>query len=236
MLAFAAAEVGWSQAAASGQVLDRVVAVVNNQAILSSEVDEEVRLAVLDPAEGGAGPMTPTRALDHLISRALIQQQMRQEEVEAAMPAQAELDARLMEIRKELPACMRQNCATAEGWKLFLTVHGLTQEVVESSLRNRIKILRFIEGRFRQGIRVTPQEVETYYRDTLLPQYAKGADVPTLEKVAPRIEEILLQQRVNVLFDEWLKNLRGQGEIEVLDPALETPEDQAGAGAGEGDE
>ena len=30
-------------------VLDRVVAVVNNQAILASDVDDEMRLAVLDP-------------------------------------------------------------------------------------------------------------------------------------------------------------------------------------------
>ena len=35
---------------ASPAVLDRVVAVVNNQAILASDVDDEMRLAVLDPA------------------------------------------------------------------------------------------------------------------------------------------------------------------------------------------
>jgi hypothetical protein len=29
---------------------------------------------------------------------------------------------------------------------------------------------------------------------------------------------------VNVLFDNWLKNLREQGDVEVLDPALESPE------------
>jgi len=40
--------------------------------------------------------------------------------------------------------------------------------------------------------------------------------------VSSRIEEILLQQRVNQLFDDWLATLRKQGQIEVLDPSLET--------------
>jgi hypothetical protein len=48
--------------------------------------------------------------------------------------------------------------------------------------------------------------------------------------VAPRIEEILLQKQVNALFDDWLRNLRKQGDIEVLDPELETPESGAGEG------
>ncbi len=58
-----------------------------------------------------------------------------------------------------------------------------------------------------------------------------GEAIPTLDQVAPRIEEILLQQQVNVLFDDWLKNLRKQGDVEVLDPALETTQPQTGAPA-----
>jgi sRNA-binding carbon storage regulator CsrA len=102
-------------------VLDRVVAVVNNQAILASDVDEEIRLAVLDPGQVGLGVLTPQSALEQLVSRALIQQQIRQEDAQALEPTQSEVDARLLEIRKEVPACIHENCATAEGWKVFLT-------------------------------------------------------------------------------------------------------------------
>jgi len=206
-------------------VLDRVVAVVNNQAILASDIDDEIRLSVLDPGRGGLVALTRITALDQLIGRALIQQQIRQEDLESSSPAQTEVDARLAEIRKELPACVRQNCASDEGWKAFLAAHGLTQEHVETYLRYRLEILRFIERRFRQGISIQPQEIQTYYHDTLLPQYAKGEPIPPLEQVSARIEEILLQQRVNALFDDWLGNLRKQGDVEVLDPALEAPAD-----------
>ena len=213
-------------------VLDHVVAVVNDQTILASDVDDEIRLAVLDPGQAGLGVFTPRRALDQLISRALIQQQIRQEDVQAAEPAQTEVDARLAEIRRELPACIHQNCASDAGWKAFLAMHSLKPERVESYLRYRVQILHFIELRFRQGIQISPDEIEKYYRETLLPEYAPGDEIPALDKVSSRIEEILLERQVNVLFDGWLANLRKQGDVEVLDPAFEAPAAQAGPGKG----
>jgi hypothetical protein len=209
---------------AAPAVLDRVVAVVNNQAILASDLDEEIRLSVLDPARGGLSVLTRKMALEQLIARALIQQQIRQEDTQAADPTQAEVDARLAEIRRQLPACIHENCATDAGWKTFLAENGLKPERVESYLRYRVEILRFIEQRFRQDIRIPQKEIETYYRETLLPQYAKGEAVPPLDEVAPRIQEILLQRQVNALFGDWLATLRKEGEVEVLDPALESPE------------
>jgi hypothetical protein len=236
-LAAAGPTQAWAQAPqpAAPIILDRVVAVVNNHAILYSDLDDEIRLSVLDPGRGGLDVLTRKGALEQLIARALIQQQIREQDLRTADPTQAEVDARLAEIRNQLPACLRQNCASDAGWKAFLTAHGLTQERVEAYLRYRVEILRFIEQRFRQGIRISPQEIETYYQTTLFPQYAKGEAIPPLDKVSPRIEEILLQQKVNVLFDDWLTNLRKQGEVEVLDPALEPPEAPAGPQGGSKD-
>jgi hypothetical protein len=217
---------------AKAVVLDRVVALVNNRAILASDVEDEMRLAVLAPSRAGRSTLTAKTALEQLISRALIQQQIRQEDELAAQPSQEEVAARLAETRKDLPACVRFNCTSEQGWKAFLTAHSLTPERVESYMRNRVQILRFIELRFRQGIRIAPEEIETYYRETLTPQYAAGESIPPLDKVAPRIEEILLEQQVSALFDDWLKNLRKQGDIEVLDPALEAHETPGEAGKG----
>jgi len=136
-------------------------------------------------------------------------------------PCAGQIDARLEEIRTDLPLCVRANCASESGWNAFLAQHELSKARVERYLRNRLEILSFIELRFRQGIRITPEEIETYYRETLLPQYPSGQTPPPLQQVSSRIEEILLQQRVNALFDTWLSNLRSQGQIQVLDPSLE---------------
>jgi hypothetical protein len=213
---------------ASPVVLDSVVAVVNRHPILGSDVDEEMRLSVLDASRTGQGELTRQRALELLISRSLIQEQIHREGVQAAEPTADEVNARLLEIRQELPACVHQNCATSAGWNSFLAAHDLTTDLVDVYFHNRLEILRFIEQRFRPGIHISPQDIEDYYRSTLLPQYTAGETVPPLEQVSPRIEEILLQQHVNVLFDEWLTNLRKQGDIEILDPSLETSETQSG--------
>jgi peptidyl-prolyl cis-trans isomerase SurA len=205
-------------ATSSPVVLDRVVAVVNKQVILSSQLDDEMRLSILEPNRGGE--LTEPEALERLISRSLIVQQIREQDLGTTEPTQEQVDARVSEIRKDLPACVRENCASDAGWQKFLSAHGLTSARVESYLRYRLEILNFIELRFRQGIQITQQQIETYYHDTLLPQYQPGDSVPPLDQVSSRIQEILLQQQVNVLFDNWLSNLRQQGDVEVLDPAL----------------
>jgi hypothetical protein len=218
--------------AASPVVLDRAVAVVNNHLILLSDVADEIRLSVLDPDSSGQGELTQQRALEQLIGRTLIDEQIRQQDAQAIEPSQEEVNARLDQLRRQLPICVRQNCASDAGWKEFLSSHGLTPERVEAYLRYRLEILSFIEQRFRQGIQISQQQIESYYHDTLLPQYAPGESIPPLDQVAPRIQEILLEQQVNKLFDNWLNNLRQQGDVEMLDPALapaaETPEAPSG--------
>src|SRR5215469_12407521 len=221
-LLFASAGVAHGQdPAAAPQVLDRVVAVVNYQPILWSDITNEMRFAVLDPDEV-SGTVTPQRALQQLISRALIQQQIRQEDASAALPSKEDVQSRVNDVRKELPVCVRMNCANDAGWQAFLKTSGLSASQIESYLRLRLQILRFIEIRFRQGIRISQEQTEAYYRDKLLPQYPNPAQAPPLSTVASRIEEILLEEQVNVLFSNWLDNLRKQGDVEVLDASLES--------------
>lgn len=228
LLPFAAAN--YAQNAAP-VVLDKVVAVVNKRVILASDLDDEIRLSVLDTSRIGHGELTREHALEQLISRTLVEQQIGEEDAEAAQPTPEDVVERVDELRRELPACVRSQCASEAGWKAFLAAHGLTEERVESYMRYRLEILRFIEVRFRPGIRISPEEIESYYTQTLKPQYAAGEQAPPLEKVAPRIEEVLLEQQVSTLFDQWLDNLRKQGNVEIVDPALQSAAEAEPGGA-----
>jgi peptidyl-prolyl cis-trans isomerase SurA len=210
-------------------VLDRVVAVVNRQAILDSDIEDEIRASILDPVRTGQDELTRQHALELLISRTLIQQQIRREDLLNAEPTRDEVSARVQELRRMLPECVHEHCETDAGWKAFLERHHLTEERVDAYSSYRLEILAFIEQRFRSGIHISQQDIEDYYQKTLLPQYKSGESIPTLKEVAPRIEEILLQQQVNILFDEWLTNLHNQGDIEILDPSLEEPRTDAPA-------
>jgi hypothetical protein len=234
LAALAAPAVMHAQAASgTPEMLDRVVAVVNNHAILSSDIADALRYSILEPAPDRGRALTPRHALQELISRTLIQQQIREEDATASEPTNEQVDARILQIRHDLPVCVRENCSSSAGWTAFLLAHGLTNAEVEHYVRLEMEILGFIETRFRQGIRISEEDTEAYYRDKLLPQYANGTKAPSLTEVAPRIEEILLQQQVTALFTSWLESLRQQGDVEVLDPALES---RADAADGSGDQ
>ena len=201
--------------------VDRVVAVVNSRVILASDLDLEMRLFDLLPARERGGE-APAEALERLTTRALIEQQILREDPHGMEIAPAALEASLNELRQNLPACKQSDCSTGTGWARYLATLRLTPDEVRTYWENRLAVLRFIELRFRSGIRIAPEEIAKYYNETLLPQYARAADAPALDKVSARIEEILLQQQVNGLLNDWLKTLQDEGQVEVLDPALKT--------------
>ena len=208
------------------QVLDHVVAVVNNQVILASDIALEMRVFRLLPI-GDGSDATPPKSLERLTTRTLIEQQIVQEDPHGLEITPADLQAGLAELRQNLPACKHRDCTTASGWSAYLATLGLTPANVSEYWSHRMAVLRFIEQRFRSGVRIAPEEIQKYYRETLVPRYADPQDAPPLDRISPRIQEILLQQQVNTLLNDWLKSLQDQGQVEVLDPALAMPKTPA---------
>jgi hypothetical protein len=199
---------------AAGTVLDRVVAVVNGDVILDSDVDEERRFEMIQPYRG-LGEFSRERAVQRLIDRALILQQAElQPEVEVS---DKELDDQLARLRKDIPACKEYHCETDTGWQKYLGDHGFTEPEFRDRWRKRMELLRFIEVRFRNGIHITDDQIKEYYEKTMLPEYARQKVAPPkLEAVSQRIEEVMLQQQVGNLLRDWLSSLRVQGSVRVI--------------------
>jgi hypothetical protein len=200
-------------------VLDHVVAVINGSVILQSDVNEEMSYAVLQPFSGDSSRNTPQRALQRLIDRDLILQQMQSAET-VTPPTPEEVQQRLIELRGVIPECALYHCQTDAGWQDFLSAKGLTEKEVQAHWSQRMLILSFIQSRFGSGVRITPAEIADYYNKTLVPQFHdKPVKPPPLSAVSSRIEEILLQQRVSSLLLEWLQSLKSEGSVSILDPA-----------------
>ena len=202
-------------------VLDHVVAVINGSVILQSDVTEEMRYAVLQAFSVDSTRNTPQRALQRLIDRDLIQQQMETETAQTVTPpTPEEVQQRITQLRGVIPECARYHCQTDAGWQEFLQAHGLTEKEVEAHWSQRMLILAFIQSRFGSGVRISPAEIADYYNKTLVPQFHdKTVKPPPLATVSSRIEEILLQQRVSSLLLEWLQSLKSEGSVSILDPA-----------------
>ena len=205
-----------------GQVLDRVVAVVNGELVLESDVDEERRMTALQVYRDPSGDYSRERAVERLIDRTLILQQAK---LQPEPPiSDAAVNAELDTLRKDIPACKQYQCETAEGWERFLKENGFTEQELMRRWRERMEVLRYIELRFRNGARITPAEIRTYYEQTMLPQYeAQHVTAPSLESLSPRFEEVLLQQRVTNLLADWLNSLRAQGGVVMMKQGEMTP-------------
>jgi hypothetical protein len=202
-------------------MLDRVVAIVNGDLILESDVDAEERFAAFQPF---SEPQTATQQelIERLIDRALILQQM------ALQPeppiGDTQVEAELAVLRKSIPKCAAYHCETDAGWAKFVADQGFTMDELKQRWKQRMEVLRFIEGRFRMGIRIEQAEIDDYYKNTMIPMYAKEKMTPPAEAtIADRIQEILLQERVNKLLDDWLTALRAQGSVRMMKPGEEAP-------------
>jgi peptidyl-prolyl cis-trans isomerase SurA len=213
------AENGTGNADQPAIVLDHVIAIINGDVLLDSDVQEEIRFAALQPFSVPQGQNTRQRATERIINRTLILQQMKEQQ-QLAPVTDAELKQNLDDLRKQIPACGRYHCSTQQGWDSFLHDNGLMEAEVEQRWRQRLEILRFIGVRFRAGIRIPKSDIQQYYEKTLVPAFNKeNQKTPSVDSLTPRIEEILLQQHVNVLLQDWLKSLRDQGTVQILDSA-----------------
>lgn len=216
-------EQGGATASTAGQrvTLDRVVAVVNGELILESDLDAEARMGAFQPL-GERTTATREELTERLIDRDLILQQMPLQP--QAPVSSAEVDAELAVLRKSIPECAAYRCETDSGWERFVVAQGFTVGELEQRWKQRMEVLRFVEARFRMGIRISPAEVEAYYKTTLVPAYAaEKASAPPEASVADRIQEILLQQEVDKLLDDWLTSLRAEGSVRILKAGEDLP-------------
>jgi hypothetical protein len=199
-------------------LLDRAVAVVNGQVILASDVREQQHFAVFQPLTAPGGDFTPMQAMQQIVNRTLLLEQMQEQEL-TPPPTDAEVNEEIAELRRHIPACAGQSCETEQGWQHFLSAQGTTEAELRTHWKERMEMLEFIRVRFRTGIRITKPEIETYYKQVLVPEFeARKLKAPPLAQLSERIEEVLLQQHVNVLLEDYLRSLKDTGSVLILDP------------------
>ena len=199
------------------QMVDRIVATVNRQPILLSDWEVEIRYeAMLEQRVLPVAEDLAHGALNRLLDQELLRQQMKSYRL--AEPAKEEIDARIREIRKQIPGAESDN-----GLRTILGRYGLSESEMNERVGTQAAILRFIDVRLRPSVHVDRRSIESYYNDKLLPELRKTGQTATpLADVAPQIEELLSQERVDALTSDWLKDLRQQSDIYV-DPTVSMP-------------
>lgn len=209
---------------AAQQVVDRIIATVNGQPILLSDWEVEMRFeALLDRKPLPLSDDDARAALDRIIDHELLRQQFKTYRL--AEPSAADIDRRFADVRQQLDA------SSDAVFNEMLRRYGLSRNEFRGRVANQAAMLRFIDVRLRPSVHVDRRTVENYYYETLVPELKrKGQKPPSLAEVSPQIEELLSEERVNVLTSDWLKDLRQQSSIHI-DESVQMPAKAPESGA-----
>lgn len=199
-------------ARAKAQTLDRVVASIGETAITRSDIEREYALEAL--IDQGRLPRTPAdaaelaRVRDRLIDQKLL-----------ALEAQqaGEGSPNVEKIADERLAGIRRKFASQETMDVDLRSLGMDEQQLLQVLEAQERTLEVINQRLRPGASPDQSEIQAYYRDQFVPEYAKrgrGAP-PPLAEVESRIRELLTQQKIDEQLAAWLRELRQTRHVKV---------------------
>lgn len=187
----------WAQ-----QVVDRIVARIEDDIIFLSEVRELGRFQQLVEGRSGAGQ----KLLEQLIEQWIVST-----EAEAARfprPAAADVDREL--------ARLEEQSGGADSFRGRLRALRLTRDIVRRQLARQLWLARYLDYKFRPAAQVDDAQVERYYREELAPSLtARGEKVPPLADVREQVRELLIQRDITARAGRWLEETRPRLRIGI---------------------
>jgi hypothetical protein len=195
--------------ARAGDVLDRIVATVNNHIILQSEWRDEIRYEAFVDGRSLDQVQAANRkaALDHLIDQELLREQMRSSGFPHA--SGEEVEKSIQQIRKQYASPENE-----AGWLAALERYGLTEKELKKRVTLQVDLMGLVDSRLRPNVVIDSKSIESYYNQELLPQLRQsGAAQVPLAEVTPKIKELLTQQKMNQMLVAWLQDLRSESRI-----------------------
>ncbi len=204
--------------AADGDLVrvDRVVAVVDEDPILASDLERVIRLGLVERGAEESEVALERRALDRLIEDRLRQHEVGRFGFEA-VPVEA--------IDRQLAAIAARFASPAE-LGAELTRLGLDEPGLRQLLARQLAALAFVEERLGPRVFVGVEEIRRRYDEKLVPELAaRGLAAPPLEQVRESIRAVLREEKLNLEIERWTEELRREADVvDLLDaPARPLP-------------
>lgn len=213
VLTLAASARAQTPAAGGGEVVDRMVAVVNDGELITySDLLWQLALQPNVPIDAPR-QADLKRALELLIDQRLVVQEA--DKLPHVHATEEEIQKAETELIKRFPS-------QAEFQRRLERV-GLTAEQLREIIHERIDMEKYLDFRFRSFTVVTPQEVEAYYKDAYVPRHRRtrpGVVVPELKAVYDEIQSELVERRIESDTDGFLEEARAAAQITILDESL----------------
>jgi hypothetical protein len=202
--------------AQAARVVDRIVAYVEGDIVLLSQVRE---LGAFQRLVEGRSE-SDDRLLTELIEQWMVQTEAT--ESRFPRPAQAEVDRELDRLSAQFP--------NPEAYAAKLRELGLSAAQVRELLARQIYVVRYLDYKFRPSVQIESADIEKYYQKELLPELARKnrlnsgglqvepAPPPNLTDVEGEIRELLTQRGITDLTAKWLEETKSRLKIEMALP------------------
>ena len=206
VLLLASAGVPWefsgSATLQSARIVDRIVARIEDDIILMSQVRE---LGAFQQLVDGQAES------DDKLLQELIEQWMVETEATAShfpQPAQSEIDRELTRLKEHF--------ANPEDYASRLNDLGLSAAQVRQLLSRQIYVERYVDYKFRPSVQIQPSDIDAYYQKELLPDLAKNNQpAPHRAEVEEQIRELLIQRGISDMTVKWLDDTKARLRIEI---------------------
>jgi hypothetical protein len=185
------------------EVIDRIVARVENEVILLSDIAQlaEYQIFVDGKAESD----------DQILERLIDQWIVRTEAAAARFPQPSDQD-----VQRSL-ARLKRSFSSPEAFEERKKQSGLTDEEILRQLKSQLYLSNYLDSRFRASIQIDDNAIAEFYKNRVVPRAeSRGQTPPTLEAAHDFIQEALVQRAINEQADKWLKESRSRVRVENL--------------------
>lgn len=185
------------------------IAVVNGQRITRSEYDMRYKqFAASVVAQGGSATSTEMQSaikqqvIDNLVSETLLLQAARKEGIKAN---ETVVNDQLSQSKKQFP--------DDAGYKKALVDKGLTEDTYKASLTRNNIIQQYLKAHVNiSSATATDAEVKALYDQVT----ATNKTIPPLDQVRTEVENQIVNQKQQVLVNNFIEQLKASSTIEIL--------------------
>jgi hypothetical protein len=192
-----------TRASRAQEVIDRIVARVENDVILLSDIGQLAEYQIF--VDGKA--QSDDQILEHLIDQWIV----RTEAAAARFPQPSDQD-----VQRSL-ARLKRSFSSPEAFEERKKQSGLTDDEILRQLKSQLYLSNYLDSRFRASIQIDDNAIAEFYKNRLVPRAeSRGQTPPTLEAAHDFIQEALVQGAINEQADKWLKESRSRVRVENL--------------------
>lgn len=188
---------------ARAEVIDRILAVVDNALVTQSDVVAAMRLGLEVPAPAAADPVAAV--VNRLIERNLTLSEV--ERYAPPDPPAADINLRMEQIRRSFPS--------AAAFEAVLNETGLDEAQLRRRVRDDLRIAAYLQQRFGSPVQPSEEQVLAYYRAHPV-EFSRNGLLRPFDEAHDDARAALVEERRSAVIRDWLAGLRRRANVNVL--------------------